>query len=90
MGLRDRLRRLQRRAEGPIVSIPQQDGTVKRFPERDLASAYLDAVDRSTGRSAPKDPEHPICAAARNSSDPQWRDNLFVTEWQEPVEDLSE
>ncbi len=72
------------------MTIPQKDGTVKRFPERDLAAAYLDAVDRSIGRSEPEDPEHPICAAARNSSDPEWRDSLFVTEWQEPVEDLSE
>jgi hypothetical protein len=28
--------------------------------------------------------------AARNSSEPAWRDTWLVTDWQEPVEDLSE
>ena len=89
MGLKDRLRRLERAAEGPVVTIPQQDGTV-RFPERDLFPAYQDALDRALGRSGPEEPAHPICTAARNTSDPQWRHSFFVTEWQEPVEDLSE
>ena len=95
MRLRDRLRRLQRRAEGPIVSIPQQDGTVKRFPERELGPAFVDALDRALGRKGlrhePERAEHPICTAARNSSDPQWRESLYVQERPEkPVEDLSE
>ena len=90
MSLRERLRRLQRRAEGPVVTVPQQDGTVKKFPERDLFPAYLAALDRALGETGPEEPEHPLCAAARNSSDPAWRDSFFVTDWQEPVEDLSE
>ena len=95
MGLRDRLRRLQRAAEGPIVTIPQKDGTIRRFPERELGSAYVDALDRALGekglRHEPEQPEHPICTAARNSSDPQWRESLYVQERPEkPVEDLSE
>lgn len=95
MGLRDRLRRLQRAAEGPIVTIPQQDGTVKRFSERDLGPAFVDALDRALGkkglRHEPEQPEHPICTAARNSSDPEWYDSLYVQERPEhPVEDLSE
>ena len=95
MGLRDRLRRLQRTAEGPIVTIPQKAGTVRRFPERELGPAYVDALDRALGekglRHEPEQPEHPICTAARNSSDPQWRESLYVQERPEkPVEDLSE
>ncbi len=95
MGLRDRLRRLQRCAEGPIVSIPQRDGTVKRFPERDLGPAFVDALDRELGKKGlrhdPEQPEHPICAAARNSSDPEWGDSLYVQERpEEHVPDLSE
>ncbi len=84
MSLRDRLRKLQRAAEGPVVSIPQQDGSVKRFPERDLGPAYVDALDRALGnkglRHEPEQPEHPICTAARNSSDSRWRDSLYVQE----------
>ena len=95
MGLRDRLKRLRERAEGPIVPIPQKDGTVKKFPERDLGPAFVDALDRELGRkglrSDPEEPEHPLCTAARNSSDPEWRNSLYVTDRPEkPVEDLSE
>ena len=95
MGLRDRLRRLQRMAEGSIVTIPQQGGTVKQFPERDLGPAFIDALDRELGRkglsSDPEEPEHPICVAARNSSDPEWRNSLYVADRPEvPIPDLSE
>ncbi len=95
MGLKGRLRKLQRRAEGPIVTIPQQDGTVKRFPERDLGPAFVDALDRELGkkglRGDPEEAEHPLCTAARNSSDPEWSNSLYVTDRPEdPVEDLSE
>ncbi len=95
MGLRDRIRRLQRRAAGPVVTIPQQDGTVKRFPERDLGPAFVDALDRELGRKGlrgdPEEPEHPMCAAARNSSDPEWSNSLYVTDRPEvPIPDLSE
>ncbi len=95
MSLRDRLRRLQRRAEGPIVSIPQKDGSIKRFPESDLGPAFVDALDRELGKKGlrhdPEQPEHPICTVARNSSDPKWSNSLYVTNRPEkPVEDLSE
>ena len=95
MGLRDRLRRLQRAAEGPIVSIPQQDGTVEKFPEREMGPAFVDALERELGKKGlrhdPEQPEHPICLAARNSSDPEWRNSLYVTDRpEEHVPDLSE
>ncbi len=95
MGLRDRLKRLRERAEGPEVIVPQQDGTVKKFAERELGPAFVDALDRELGRkglrSDPEEPEHPLCAAARNSSDPEWSNSLYVTDRPEkPIEDLSE
>ena len=95
MSLRDRLRRLRRAAEGPVVTIPQRDGSVKRFPESALGPAFVDALDRELGRkglrSDPEVPEHPLCTAARNSSDPEWRNSLYVTDRpEEPVPDLSE
>ena len=70
--------------------IRQPDGSVERFPQSELASAFLEALDRAVGRSAPDEPWHPLCAAARNSPDPTWRDSLYASEWAEPVEDISE
>ena len=69
--------------------VPQRDGTVKRFPEGDLAPALLDAFDRAVGRKGPGEPRHPLCAAARNSPDAAWRDSFIASEWAGPVEDLS-
>ncbi len=89
MGLRDELHRLRREAEGGLISIPQRDGTVRRFPESDLAAAFLNALDRERGEDVP---EHPLSSAARNSPDPQWRDSVLVgpEEVPAPPEDLSE
>ncbi len=87
------LKRLERGARGEMVEIPQPDGTVRRFPEGDLAPAFLDAYDRAVGLSDPDEPLHPLCAAARNSSDPAWRGSFYAAgdEGQtEPIEDLSE
>jgi hypothetical protein len=88
--LRDRLKRLEQDAREEMVAISQPDGSVRRFPESELAPAFLDAFDRSVGRSDPDAPEHPLCAAARSSSDPAWRDSFYVSVWLHPVGDLSE
>jgi hypothetical protein len=90
MGLRGWIKRLERDARGEMVAIRHPDGSVERFPESELAPAYLDAFDRAVGRSDPDEPWHPLCAAARNSPDPTWRDSFYASEWAEPVEDLSE
>ncbi len=91
MGLRDKLRQLERRAEGHMIVIPQQDGTVKRFPEYQLAEAYVQALDRECGVADPEEPEHPLSVAARNSSDPWWRNSCYWADLSDrPVEDLSE
>lgn len=93
MGIRDKLRRLERKAEGEVVAIPQVDGSVRRFPEYELREAYSNFYDRlGAGEDAP--PEHELIAAARNSSDPKWTGSFFAVndpdDWTEPIEDLSE
>ena len=91
MGIRARLSRLYKEAEGNVVSIPQPGGTVRRFPESALKDAYLNVCDRiGAGEDAP--PEHPLIEAARNSTDPEWSGSIFATDGDatEPVEDLSE
>ena len=89
MGIGGRLRRLERLAEEEMGVIPQRDGTARRFPEGALPDAFVNAVRRACGEDVP---EHPLSRAARNSSDPEWRDSAFAgpEEVPEPPEDLSE
>jgi hypothetical protein len=90
MGLRDRLRRLQRAYEKEhAIHIPQEDGTVARFYKKDLADAFLSAHYRVIGRDVP---DHPLCQACRRSSDPKWRESVFSAgeTVSEGVPDLSE
>jgi hypothetical protein len=81
------LRRLERHGGG-LVYIPQQGGGVARFRQRELLDAYLVAVDHAVGLDVP---DHPLCAAARNSSSTWWRQSAYATE-PDPreIEDLSE
>ena len=75
MGLKDRLRRLEREAEGEMVFVPQEDGTVKRFPQSE------DVPHHPLGVAAAEcpDPEW-----SRSLYSAAWT-NIIV-----PVEDLSE
>ena len=94
MGLsRGRLTRLERDARKEMIEIPQRDGTVKRFPQSAGMEAFMNLMDRlGGGEEAP--PEHPLIAAARNSTDPKWSQSFFAVndpdEWVQPVLDLSE
>ena len=93
MSLRRSLRKLERAYQGEVVSIPQKDGTVKKFPHSALLDAYSNFYDRlGAGEDAP--PEHELVAAARNSSDPKWTGSFFAVndgdDWTRPIEDLSE
>ncbi len=94
MGLsRGRLTRLERDARKEMIEIPQRDGTVKRFPQSAGMEAFMNLMDRlGAGEEAP--PEHPLIAAARNSTDPKWSQSFFAVddpdEWVQPVPDLSE
>ncbi len=87
--MRDRLKRLLKLAEGNYVTIPQPGGPPARFPESALKDAFLSAVRRECGEDVP---DHPLSAAARNSTDSQWRDSLVagVEEVPDHVADLSE
>ena len=93
MGLKERLRRLEERVEGEVVSIPQRDGTVARFPKTALRDSFLNLMNRlGAGEGAP--PEHPLIEAVRNSGDPKWSGTVWEAgdpdEWTEPVPDLSD
>jgi hypothetical protein len=93
VGIRNKLKKLERQAEGETISIPQRDGTVRRFPAGTDKEAFTNLMDRlGAGEDAP--PEHPMLAAVRNSSDPDWRGTFYFVEDPEevtrPVEDLSE
>jgi hypothetical protein len=93
MGLRDKLKKLERQAEGEMIAIPQRDGTVARFPPDAGNDAFVNLIDRlGAGEDAP--PEHPMIGAIRNSTDPKWAGSFFVAsdpdEWVKPILDLSE
>ncbi len=89
MSLRRSLRRLERLLEGEYVTIPQRDGSVKRFPESALADAFLAAHYRASGHDVP---DHPLSQACRRSSDPKWRETVYAEgeTVAEEVPDLSE
>jgi hypothetical protein len=93
VGLRGWLKRLERAAEEEMIVIPQRDGTVKRFPASAGVDAYMNLMERlGAGEDAP--PEHPLIAAARNSTEPKWAASFYAVndpeELTRPVEDLSE
>jgi hypothetical protein len=93
VGLRDKLKRLERAARGEIIEIPQKDGTVARFPRSAEIEAFRNWFARlGAGEDAP--PEHPMLAAVRNTSEPEWQKTFFYVEdpdaHSRPVPDLSE
>jgi hypothetical protein len=93
VGIRERLRRLEQEAEGEMIVIRQQDCTVARFPQSAGIEAFRNCFDRlGAGEDAP--PEHPMFAAVRNSSDPEWQRSFFMCEdpdeHTKPIPDLSE
>ncbi len=81
MGLRDRLRRAERAAQGEEIAILQHDGSVARFPASDGLDALLALVDGH---------DHPLAEACRNSPDPKWARSFYNAFPAEEVEDLSE
>ena len=90
--MRGRLRRLEHSAREKMISIPQLDGTVKRFPQSASMEAFVNLINRmGAGEDAPS--EHPLVAAARNSLDPEWSQSFFAATdegFTDPIEDLSE
>lgn len=90
--MRRRLRKAERDAKRDYIRIPLVDGTVAKFPQSAAADAYVNVMERlGAGEDAP--PEHPLCAAARNSSDRWWRESVYAPDPEDiaaPIEDLSE
>jgi hypothetical protein len=93
VGIRERLRRLEEQAEGEMIIIPQQDGTVARFPHSEGIEAFVNWFDRlGAGKDAP--PEHPMLVAVRNTADPEWQKSIYFVNDPDahtrPIPDLSE
>jgi hypothetical protein len=91
--LKGRIRKLEEELTGEMITIPQRDGTLRRFPPGAGKDALLNFIDRiGSGEDAP--PEHPLMEAARNSSEPKWAGSFFAVEdpdeWVKPIPDLSE
>jgi hypothetical protein len=89
VGLRGRLRRLEKEAEGEMVFVPQKDGTAKRFPQSALQEAFMTNIKRLRGEDVP---HHPLGVAAAESPDPGWSRSLYSAAWTgivALVEDLS-
>ncbi len=90
MGLRRRVKRLEKETEGGTVFIPQRDGTVKRFPQSALQDSFLANMDRLRGRDVPP---HPLGVAAAASPVREWSRSMYSADWVTivtPPEDLSE
>jgi hypothetical protein len=52
--MKGRLRRLERAAEEEGISIPQKDGTVRRFPQSAGLEAFTNLMDRlGAGEESP-------------------------------------
>jgi hypothetical protein len=93
MPLRSWVKRLERGARKEMISLPQKDGTVKRFGRSAAKDAYLNAMIRlGAGEDAPE--PHRLLIAAKNSTVDWWRESVYASgadeSWTEPVEDLSE
>ena len=96
MGLRGRLKRLERDARKELVEIPQRDGTVKRFPLSALMEAFLYLIKVAVGDASPTE-EPEIFGALRNAREPaqNWMGTFYfdpaeIPARTEPVSDLSE
>ncbi len=90
MSLRGWIKRLERSSKGELVTFPQEDGSIARFHQDDLAEAFLVNQWRIRGEYVPP---HPLTAAAANSSEEVWRKSFFAEATilaDEEIEDLSE
>ena len=95
MGLRGRLKRLEREARKEMVEIPQRNGMVKLFPQSALWEAFLYLV-KVAGGEAPQTEEPEIFGALRDAREPaqKWMGSFYFDPAEypavEPVPDLSE
>ena len=74
--MKNRVRRLERCAEGHYISIPQLEGPPAKFPAHAAQEAFLTSLARLKGNLDIE--EHSLSTAAATSSDSHWR-NSFVS-----------
>ncbi len=70
MGLRGRLKRLERETRGEVIEVPQRDGTVRRFYTHELGSElFLHEYDRGQRHFLGEEPgeAHPFIEALRGA-----------------------
>lgn len=90
MGIRGRLRRLERESAADMVLIPQPGGPPARFPKSALLDSFASNTRRLRGEAVEL---HPLGVAAARSPDPEWRKSLYAASWVDvvrPFPDLSE
>jgi hypothetical protein len=87
--MRSKIRRLEKRAQGRLITLPQPDDTTVRFPQSAMKAAFMTNVRRIRGV---KVEEHPLFVAAANSTESTWRKSFvaggFVVG--DEIEDLSQ
>ena len=71
MGLRDRLRNLEHKAQDEMIVIRQRDDTVKMFGEADYIACFLHEYERGARHFDGEDPgpAHPMIEALRNAAE---------------------
>jgi hypothetical protein len=71
MGLRDKLRRLERVADENLITFELEDGKWARFPEEAYAECFLHEYDRGGRHIRGEDPgpAHPLVEALRKAKD---------------------
>jgi len=74
MGLRDKMRRLERAAEENLVAVELEDGTTARFREEEIfPECFLHEFDRGKRHYDGEDPgpAHPFIEALRRAANPE-------------------
>jgi hypothetical protein len=74
VGLKDRLRALEREADENLVVVELEDGTTARFRDEEIyPECFLHAFDRTKRHHDGEDPgpAHPFIAALRRAADPE-------------------
>jgi hypothetical protein len=71
VGLKGRLRNLEREAETDLVTIRQADGTVKRFASEDWTECFLHEYHRGLRHFEGEEagPAHPLVEALKNAAE---------------------
>jgi hypothetical protein len=71
VGLKDKLRRLQKIADAEFITVELRDGTRARFPSDELPKAFLSLMNRmrAAHRGAQPPPAHPFIEAVLNATD---------------------